>query len=70
MCEAMTEQSTFRKGIRLVGLIVVGGLILSGCLGRPAEPRGASTAESSEARATRLRLSDPQHTYVFESRGE
>ena len=51
MCEALTEPSTFRKGIRLVGLMVLAGLILSGCLGRPAEPQGASTAESSEARA-------------------
>jgi len=81
----MTEPPKIRKRILLVGPMILAGLVLSGCLGRPAAPRGASTAESSKARAadrvatlpsaasgvyTRLRLGDPQHSYIFESRGE
>src|SRR5215831_6275011 len=47
----MTEPPKIRKRILLVGPMILAGLVLSGCLGRPAAPRGAATAESSKARA-------------------
>jgi hypothetical protein len=38
----MTEQPKFSKRPLLVGVMAQAGLVLSGCLGRPAEPQGAS----------------------------
>jgi len=47
----MTDHAKIRRRVLLAGLMVLAGLVQSGCLGRPTAPRGAATAESSRARA-------------------